>query len=311
MKKINLIWICIFLLSMFSPLPTYGNKRICTPQEIERLKSQDEEFNNKIEDLECEIAKLKEHQGSIDHRFNAIEDRYKTAISEISNYQRTADTKLKVANKAFTILSVIIGFVTLLAGTLGAWLYKHFRGSIAGITGEAFDIVSGAEREANLCIADLYNIMAYQLWSKYEETDPKKTAEREHYLANMVKYQSNAQELVEQVFGTEIEKMKDNEKFKVINIWQNRAYYLALKRDLTHSSWAIEKARIAFEWGSGIRPFVPPEGYPLPIMSWIDTYFFVLKSYDIPEFREEWMKNYQTWSEAIEEYDSEDTNKYE
>lgn len=333
-RLIFMVW--FIALTVFSPPQTYGSNKVSVPQELKKLKFNDELMMQRLDDLECQLS-------TIQNNYDALKLSIDAASREAKNSKEYIDNNLMWTRIIFGAIAFLgIASLILLFRYLGRRIndevnkipkgFEQLRETMntefnsisqtmettsRQISAEIEQIPKKVEDEVKKIaekydtqfidihkvttrfhdsMARLHHRVAYEEYEKWTKASEE---EKEIILRRIIETQRKAQESAEDAYGKEVEKLGDREKYVLLEIWQNMAYYLALAQDRTESAWAIEAVKIALEWGSGRKPFTPPKGATFPIMHFIETYFYVLSTFDLPEFREEWAKNYRVWKDDL------------
>jgi hypothetical protein len=336
-KMKNLIFVfCLMHLVLFLPPPTCGDEKISPPQEIKNLKLEDEGISKEIEDIKCELGKIKSD-------YDVLKLSVNTAIAESQNSRQYIEDKLLWVHSILALITFVgIGGIITLYKNIKNKIdqevskipqqFKEIRKEmdlefnrithemekiIKDIDSEVQQIPSKIDDEIKIIankydtelselvkittrffdsMARLHHRVAFEEYARWVKAPDK---DKDLILRRAIESQRKAQENVQDAYGTDLEKLDDREKYILIEIWQNMAYYLALAKDRNEAAWAIEKVKIAFEWGSGKKALTPPKGITIPIMSFIESYFFVLATFDLAEFQEEWVENYKKWKDFL------------
>lgn len=292
MKKLIFL-LYLTTLTIFLPSEIYGEDGTSLAQEFQKLKSENKELMERLNKSDSQLTVLKNNYDALKSKINVSNIKYDNAVQEIRNYKEYIDNKLWWVKGLLWVISFIgIGGIGSIVG-IGIYAKRKF------------------EKERNKLtelLGRLHSTYAYDEFIKYEDEADKD--KRKRMLEIVLELQKAAINSLEEAYGTNLEKIDDRKKYILVNAWQNRAYYLAVAKDHKEAAWAIEKARFALEWGSGKRAFVPPKEATIPYIDWIDTYFFVLKTFKIPEFEKEWIENYEKWRESLDETSPGDPYQY-
>lgn len=281
MRIRQILFVSISLFIMSFPSLTYGGKPAPFTEEIKKLQLE----NNKLKN---EIVKIKGER-------NKTNTEYRIALSDITNYKRIADIQFTIVRHSIAIIAL---FMVLLMG-IGVYVIHTLFGKRFAKLEKDMQIATKRACEAT---AKVYAKHSLENWNEY------KKEQRTNLLSKALFEAEQAKKSIEMGYGKDLSQLDDTEKYNIIMVWQNLAYFIAeatdhdlpeVTRDQDLTAWAIEKAKIALKWANA-KDFKPPEVKPL--FNWIDSYFYILMKYkyDDAANRQEWAKNYDYWRDKLD-----------
>lgn len=265
-----------------------------------------DEFIRELYEIKAELKAL---QTSLNHKIDLdlknninndlhdIERTYKPLFQEM---QKEAEFLFNFAKYLFWIFFGLVSLITLSGVGLIAYLKKlrsEYKINLKKYEKLNEDVKNSTKKLATNS-SKHFNEKALSMFSTWNGTNEE--INNQKLIKDIVKIQNEAIIAFVETYGENLKELNEKDQRRLVTYWQNYANYVAHSKDPEYAIKAIEYAREAFKYGTTNERLANN-------LYWIGTYFFVLRTFDSPNYRKEWIERYEAWSEKLKEHNLDQT----